>query len=209
MDVKVIGLPADVHDDKKTAEQWEVLYNYGIPCPSYLDKACWMVPKRTTLGGTPPVLYINASHDPNVVIDYHWVRNKYCIVAEVKLLKEIKLEVIICVYYMLGLGLGFWHVTRAHYVPTNQCILYVLQPSNQSIELLCGFDNVYRARGKLLADHSKLATTPSQTLGTDANPIEVDNTPVHKQRWSRLRRTRPVDYMTLDDPQTVRNKYGG
>ena len=107
MDVKVIGLPADVHDDKKTAEQWEVLYNYGIPCPSYLDKACWMVPKRTTLGGTPPVLYINASHDPNVVIDYHWVRNKYCIVAEVKLLKEIKLELIICVYYMLGLGLGF------------------------------------------------------------------------------------------------------
>ena len=91
----LIKLSTDVADDKKTADQWEVLYNYGVPCHSELGYPQWMIPKQTVLGTTSSVFFINASHDPNVQIDFHWVANQYCKVAEVQLLKNIDVEVII------------------------------------------------------------------------------------------------------------------
>ena len=170
----LIGFPADVDDDKTTADQWEVLYNYGVPCRSYLGKPRWMVPKQTVLGSISSVFYVNASHDPNVVIDYHWVANKYCKVAEVKMLKDV-----------------------------------------DSKELLCAFDNAYQARTKLMAAHSKwqepgedtssdednvtatksLRETPAdpytssadnKVVGTGANPIEIDHTPLTGRRTRRV-----------------------
>ena len=209
----LIGFPADVDDDKTTADQWEVLYNYGVPCRSYLGKPRWMVPKQTVLGSISSVFYVNASHDPNVVIDYHWVANKYCKVAEVKMLKDVDSKELLCAFdnaYQARTKLMAAHSKWPEPGEDNVTATKSLGETPSNRDTSSDEDNVTATKSlrETPAD-PYTSSADNKVVGTGANPIEIDHTPLTGRRTRRVSTAKEPSQETGNasvEPDTVCNK---